>query len=93
MLRRRAIGVLAESYSKWERRAPLTPLHVSKIVERLQTDVLVQPSSKRIFTDAEYAAAGATITQDLSSAGVVSAAGVEAKPLATPDPHIKVRVR
>ena len=71
MLRRRAIGVLAESYSKWERRAPLTPSHVKTIVERLKVNVLVQPSTKRIFTDAEYSAAGASITHDLSSAGIV----------------------
>ena len=62
---RRSIGMLAENYSKWERRAPLTPSHVRKIVQS-GIDCLVQPSHRRVFTDREYQAAGAIITRDLS---------------------------
>ena len=61
---RRSLGVLAEAYSKWERRAPLTPLHVASLV-RSGIEVRVVPSSKRIFTDEEYEAAGALLTEDL----------------------------
>ncbi|EOD22102.1 Saccharopine dehydrogenase, partial [Emiliania huxleyi CCMP1516] len=67
---RRSLGVLAEAYSKWERRAPLTPSHVSRLVNS-GVEVLVQPSSKRVFTDREFAAAGATITRDLSGANTI----------------------
>ena len=59
---RRSLGVLAEAYSKWERRAPLTPAHVDRLVKS-GIDVLVQPSKKRVFTDGEYAKSGATLTE------------------------------
>jgi hypothetical protein len=69
-MRVRAIGLLAEAYSKWERRAPLTPSHVERLVKS-GVDVLVQPSTKRVFTDGEYAAKGARITPDLSPANTI----------------------
>jgi len=68
---RRTIGVVREAYSKWERRAPLTPEHVATLISRHNIEVLVQPSSKRVFLDREYLAAGATITEDLSSASAI----------------------
>jgi hypothetical protein len=55
---RRSIGILREAYSKWERRAPLTPRHVARLVED-GVEVLVQPSTKRVFTDREYESVGA----------------------------------
>lgn len=67
---RRSIGLLAEAYSKWERRAPLTPEHVARLVSS-GCEVLVQPSTKRVFTDGEYAARGATITPDLAPANTI----------------------
>eukprot|EP00928_Gymnodinium_smaydae_P002166 TRINITY_DN10765_c0_g2_i5.p1 TRINITY_DN10765_c0_g2~~TRINITY_DN10765_c0_g2_i5.p1 ORF type:complete len:327 (+),score=60.26 TRINITY_DN10765_c0_g2_i5:107-1087(+) len=70
-MRRRCIGLVREAYSKWERRAPLTPAQVKHLVRQEKIDVLVHPSSKRIFSDAEYAAAGAIITKDLSGASVI----------------------
>ena len=69
-MRVRAIGLLAEAYSKWERRAPLTPSHVEQLVKS-GVDVLVQPSTKRVFTDGEYVAKGARITPDLSPANTI----------------------
>ena len=67
---RRSIGLLAEAYSKWERRAPLTPSHVERLVKS-GVDVLVQPSNKRVFTDGEYARVGAKLTHDLSDANTI----------------------
>jgi len=67
---RRTIGLLAETYSKWERRAALTPTHVQQLV-RNGTSVLVQPSTRRVYPDHEYHAAGATITPDLSTASAI----------------------
>jgi len=75
---RPCIGVLREAYSKWERRAPLTPAHVARIAAD-GIRVLVQPSAKRVFSDAEYAAAGATIAEDLSPAATIL--GVKQPPL------------
>src|SRR6056297_2264305 len=62
---RPCLGVAREAYSKWERRAALTPAHVARIAAN-GVRVLVQPSPKRVFSDAEYAEAGAIITEDLS---------------------------
>ena len=67
---RRCVGLLRESYSKWERRAPLTPNQVSRIVTK-GVDVLVQPSTKRVYTDAEYVAAGAVLSEDLTPAAAI----------------------
>ena len=67
---RRSIGLLAERYSKWERRAALTPSHVQKLVQS-GVDVLVQPSMSRVYPDAEYERAGATVTSDLTEASAI----------------------
>ena len=70
MTARRCIGLLAEKYSKWERRAALTPLHVQRLVYS-GIDVLVQPSTSRVYSDAEYRRAGASLTPDLSDATAI----------------------
>jgi alpha-aminoadipic semialdehyde synthase len=64
------VGVVRETYGMWERRAPLSPSHVERLVSggwRVQ----VQPSSRRIYPDATYAAAGAEMTEDLQESTVV----------------------
>ena len=71
---------LREEYSKWERRAPLCPWHVEKLVKN-EVKVLVQPSSSRVFGDDEYSRAGAIVTSDLSEAQVIL--GVKQVPVAT----------
>ncbi|GKY93751.1 hypothetical protein MPSEU_000342200 [Mayamaea pseudoterrestris] len=69
------IAMLRETYSVWERRAPLAPIHVKALLEKHsntdQLQVLVQPSKTRIFTNAEYEQAGAVVTEDISKAGLV----------------------
>jgi alpha-aminoadipic semialdehyde synthase len=72
------IGIRREQKSKFERRVPLTPDAVRTLVASGLT-VLVQPSSKRVWRDVEYAAAGATVTEDLSPAGLIL--GVKEVPL------------
>ena len=47
------IGIVKEVYNKWERRAPLCPVHVERLVKQ-GCRVLVQPSDRRIFTNIEY---------------------------------------
>ena len=59
-----------ETYNKWERRVPLTPDQVRELVQS-NYKVLIQPANHRIFTDAEYTAAGATVTEDLGEACLI----------------------
>ena len=67
------VGILRENHNMWERRAPLTPTQVRKIVESQpqQIKVLVQPCTRRVFSDREYEDAGAIITDDLSGASLI----------------------
>ena len=74
----RPIGIRRETKSEAERRAPLTPEHVRRLVEAGQR-VLVQPSATRVFPDAAYAAAGAGLSEDLSACGAIF--GVKEVPL------------
>ena len=59
------VGIRHEDKSRWERRAPLAPEHVRRLVEHHGIDVAVQTSPTRIFGDAAYAAAGARVVEDL----------------------------
>ena len=47
------IGIRREDKSRWERRVPLSPDHVQALVEQ-GIDVIVQPSSLRIFDNESY---------------------------------------
>ena len=67
---RGTLGIVRECYSMWERRAPLTPTHVEKLV-KAGSRVLVQPCNRRVFANEEYAAAGARVTDDLSEATAI----------------------
>jgi alpha-aminoadipic semialdehyde synthase len=66
------VGLLRETYDKWERRAPLTPDQCRAFLNsHPNSRVVVQPSSHRIFTNAQYEAAGATVREDLNDAHVI----------------------
>jgi saccharopine dehydrogenase (NAD+, L-lysine forming) len=66
----RKIGIRAEDKSIWERRVPLVP---EDIRELSQTDleIVVQSSSQRAVSDAEFTAAGVTVTDALTDCPVV----------------------
>ncbi|POM62970.1 Alpha-aminoadipic semialdehyde synthase [Phytophthora palmivora] len=66
----KCVGIVREVYNKWERRAPLTPAHVKDLVQR-GVQVLVQPSTARVFSDEQYVRAGATLSEDLGPANVI----------------------
>ena len=72
-----SIGIVRETYDKWERRTPLCPSHVEQLLTKfggsrnLLSNVVVQPASHRIFSDEEYRRAGATISEDLSTADLI----------------------
>ncbi len=66
------LGIRREDKSVWERRVPLTPDHVRRLVKD-GVPVVVQPSKTRVFPDEAYREAGAEIEEDLSSCPVVLA--------------------
>ena len=47
------IGIRREDRNQWERRAPLAPSHVDRLVSS-GVEIVVQPSDIRIFPDEEY---------------------------------------
>ena len=60
----KVIGIRREDVNRWERRAPLTPGEVARLVAGEGLRVLVQPSDNRIFDDDAYEEAGATVADD-----------------------------
>lgn len=70
--RRLKIGILRETYDKWERRVPLCPEHVQTFLSRHgDSQVIVQPSPNRIFANHEYERVGAVVQEDLSDADLI----------------------
>lgn len=65
------IGIRHEDKYMMERRAPLTPKHVERLIKTKKLDFVVQASEKRIFSDEEYIMAGAKIAKDLKKCGVI----------------------
>ncbi len=66
------IGIRREDKNPWERRAPLAPSHVARLVGS-GTEIAIQPSEIRIFSDNEYERSGASVSEDLSDCGLVVA--------------------
>lgn len=50
----KSIAIRREDKSRWERRAPLTPDAVERLIKDTGTKVYVQPSTKRVFKDEKY---------------------------------------
>eukprot|EP00814_Leptocylindrus_danicus_P000399 CAMPEP_0116031078 /NCGR_PEP_ID=MMETSP0321-20121206/17276_1 /TAXON_ID=163516 /ORGANISM="Leptocylindrus danicus var. danicus, Strain B650" /LENGTH=1055 /DNA_ID=CAMNT_0003506087 /DNA_START=308 /DNA_END=3475 /DNA_ORIENTATION=- len=68
------LGILRETYNKWERRAPLCPSHIEQLLSKYTPEKLkciIQPSNRRIFSDVEYERAGATVSDDVTSANLL----------------------
>ncbi len=65
------IGIRQENAYDEEKRAPLAPDHVAILVREHGLRVVVEPSAKRCFPDAEYEQAGAEVSPDLSPCRVV----------------------
>jgi alpha-aminoadipic semialdehyde synthase len=73
------IGIRHEDKYLMERRAPLTPRHVERLVRQKKLDIIVQYSDKRVFTEEEYVKAGAKMAKDLKKCSVIF--GVKEIPL------------
>ncbi|UCH77600.1 MAG: hypothetical protein JSU81_07645, partial [Candidatus Coatesbacteria bacterium] len=66
------IGLRREDISRWERRAPLTPREVARLVAGgLPVDV--QSSEVRVFEDIAYREAGASVVENLERCNVIFA--------------------
>ncbi len=55
------------------RRAPLIPTHVRELVRDHGLEVIIQPSTIRVFPDADYALEGARVQEDISPCRIVFA--------------------
>lgn len=64
------LALRREDASIWERRAPLAPFHVRKLV-RKGVSVLVQPSNRRAYPLQAYVNAGAQVREDISDSPVI----------------------
>jgi alpha-aminoadipic semialdehyde synthase len=78
------IGIRHEDKYLLEKRAPLTPKQVERLVRQKKLDIIVQSSNKRIFKDEEYRKAGALIAEDLKNCSVIF--GVKEIPLSCFEP-------
>ncbi|MDO9577696.1 MAG: bifunctional lysine ketoglutarate reductase /saccharopine dehydrogenase family protein [Candidatus Cloacimonadales bacterium] len=66
----KTLGIVKETKNKWERRVPLNPQAVKELIEK-GFEVIIQPSEIRIYTDDEFEAVGAKISDDLSQCDFV----------------------
>ena len=67
------IGIRLEDKNVWERRVPLVPSDVARLMAEHGLRFVVQPFERRIYQDDEYRAIGAELDDDLSAAKVVFA--------------------
>ncbi|XP_059138929.1 alpha-aminoadipic semialdehyde synthase, mitochondrial-like [Physella acuta] len=67
-----------ETVNVWERRAPLSPQHIRRLVKS-GIKVIVQPSDRRAYSMKEYADMGAIIQEDMSEASLII--GVKVVPI------------
>lgn len=73
------VGIRCEDKNRWEARAPLAPDQIAGLRRDCGLNFVVEPSSIRVFPDADYAAAGCRIDRDLSGCRIVL--GVKEMPL------------
>lgn len=66
------IGIRREDKNKWEKRVPLVPSDVEKLVKNHGIKVIVQPSQDhRAFSDSDYESCGAEINEDLTGCDII----------------------
>ncbi|PIU58070.1 MAG: hypothetical protein COS89_02300 [Deltaproteobacteria bacterium CG07_land_8_20_14_0_80_38_7] len=66
------IGIRREDKNRWEARVPLIPSDIKKL-GNTNLKFIVQPSTIRTFSDAQYKKAGAKISEDLSQCDIIFA--------------------
>lgn len=65
------LGIVRETKNEWERRVPLTPQDLGKLITELNIDVKIQSSDLRIFSEKKYQSIGAKIDEDISDRDVI----------------------
>lgn len=70
---KKIIGIRREDKNRWERRVPLIPTHVRSLKDQSGVETIVQPSGLRIFSDADYKAAGGRVDENLADADTIFA--------------------
>jgi len=65
------IGIRYEDKYVMERRVPLVPAHVKKLITEEGLEFCVETSAKRVFSDEEFEAAGANVTDDLTPCPII----------------------
>ncbi len=65
------VGIRAEDKNRWERRAPLVPDHVRELIAAQGLRISVEPSTRRAFSDQDYADAGAVLDPEMDGARIV----------------------
>lgn len=79
------IGIRHEDKYAMERRAPLTPKHIARLIKEKKLDFVIQRSPKRVFTEQEYLNAGARVEDNLKDCSVIL--GVKEIPLEVFEPE------
>lgn len=75
------IGLIREDKSPPDRRVPFTPLQCKHIIDHMPgTEIVVQPSLIRCFSDEDYQRLGIPVQEDLSNCDVLM--GVKEVPMA-----------
>lgn len=65
------ILIRAEDKNIWERRTPLVPDDILELSQTLPVNFFVQKSPKRAFSEEQYAAAGAVLTNEMSGSDII----------------------
>ena len=65
------IAIRKENIDETEKRSPLSPHQVHKLIHVHSTNVLIEPWPNRYFSDAKYRQSGAKISDDLDKANVI----------------------
>ena len=66
----KCVGIRREDKSVWERRVPVVPADVPDLISQ-GLELIVQPSTIRVFGGEEYVAAGARLQDDLGGCDVI----------------------
>ena len=65
------IGIRRENKDKTEKRTPLIPEQVKKLIKDYQLEIQVESSPNRIYAAEEYQRAGATIVENLQDCNII----------------------
>jgi len=65
------IGIVRETKNAWERRVPLIPADLEKLISQYKIDAVIQPSDNRIFTNEDYRRVGVLVNENISDCDVV----------------------